>query len=103
MVDPIGSKPSVPIDRRIAPVASAAPVSASQPAAQDVAVRADPSTLRALAQPLAATPPVDAERVAKVRKAIQDGSFPLLPATVADRLLALRLQWSPEGGSDEPS
>ncbi|UIJ45449.1 flagellar biosynthesis anti-sigma factor FlgM [Sphingomonas cannabina] len=103
MVDPIGSKPSVPIDRRIAPVASSAPVSAAQPATQDVAVRADPSTLRALAQPLAATPPVDADRVAKVRKAIQDGNFPLLPTTVADRLLALKMQWAPHGGSDDAS
>ena len=103
MVDPVGPKPSASIDQRIAPVAPTTPVAAPQAAVQDVAVRADPSTLKALAQPLAATPPVDADRVAKIRKAIADGTFPLAPATVADRLLALKLQWNPHGGGDEPA
>ena len=101
MVDAVGPKPS--IDPRIAPVAPSAPVSAPQPAVQDVAVRADPSTMKALAEPLAATPPVDAERVSKIKKAIADGNFPLVPSTIADRLLALKLQWNPNGGGDEPA
>ena len=48
----------------------------------------------ALAQVLAAEPPVDLERVAKIKRAIATGSFPILPATIADRLLALKLEWS---------
>ncbi|HWK36788.1 flagellar biosynthesis anti-sigma factor FlgM [Sphingomonas sp.] len=103
MVDPVGPKPSATIAQRIQPVAPSAPVAAPQTLVRGDAVRADPSTLKALAAPLVATPPVDAERVTKIRKAIQDGNFPLLPATVADRLLALKMQWSPGGGDREPS
>jgi negative regulator of flagellin synthesis FlgM len=99
MVDPVGSKP-VAFDQRVAPVAPAQPVAAPQPvAAQEVAVRADPSSLKALTQPAAATPPVDAERVSKIKKAIEDGKFPLVPSTIADRMLALKMQWKP-GGND---
>ena len=39
-------------------------------------------------------PPVDAARVAEIRKAIADGTFPILPATIADRMLALKLDWT---------
>jgi negative regulator of flagellin synthesis FlgM len=95
MVDPIGHKPSAAIDRRLAPVANVAPAQAAQPAAQAVVTRADPSTLKALAQPLATAPPVDVDRVSKIKKAIADGKFPLVPSTVADRLLALKLEWKP--------
>lgn len=95
MVDPIGLKPSAAIDRRLAPVANVAPVQAAQPTARANVERADPSTLKALSTPLASTPPIDAERVSKIKKAIADGKFPLVPSTVADRLLALKLQWKP--------
>jgi negative regulator of flagellin synthesis FlgM len=70
---------------------------------RDVAARADPSTLKVLAGPLTAAAPVDTDRVAKIRKAIADGNFPLIPSTVADRLIALRLEWNPRGGGDEPA
>lgn len=33
-------------------------------------------------------PPVDAERVAQVRKAVESGTYPLVPATVADAIIA---------------
>lgn len=33
-------------------------------------------------------PPVDAERVAQVRKAVESGNYPLVPATVADAIIA---------------
>ena len=35
--------------------------------------------------------PVDAERVAEVRKAVQEGSYPLVPAKVADAIIAAGL------------
>lgn len=95
MVDPVGQKPLIAIDRGVMPVAPATPVTAAQPVVQESQVRADPSALRTLSQAAAATPPVDAERVAKIRKAIEDGKFPLVPSTVADRLLALKLEWKP--------
>ncbi|WP_447413021.1 flagellar biosynthesis anti-sigma factor FlgM, partial [Clostridium perfringens] len=42
---------------------------------------------------LAAEAPTDADRVQEIRRAIQNGSFPILPATIADRLIALKLNW----------
>ena len=33
-------------------------------------------------------------RVAEIKKAIASGNFPILPATIADRLMALRLDWT---------
>jgi negative regulator of flagellin synthesis FlgM len=93
MVDPIGNKAGAVADRRIAPVAPAAPVAAAQPTSSEAP--AVESTAAALSSAMAAKPPVDAERVAKIRKAIEDGKFPIYPTTIADRLLALKLEWSP--------
>jgi hypothetical protein len=50
---------------------------------------------RELSQLDGGQPPVDTERVARIRKAIQDGRFPIYPSTIADRLLALKLEWNP--------
>ena len=47
----------------------------------------------------AARPPVDTDRVSRIRKAIHDNKFPLSPSTIADRLLAFKLDWK----SREPS
>ncbi|MDT8760647.1 flagellar biosynthesis anti-sigma factor FlgM [Sphingomonas psychrotolerans] len=93
MVDPIGNKAGAVADRRIAPVAPAAPVEVAKSVSNDVAPVE--STATALSSSMAAKPPVDAERVAKIRKAIEDGKFPIYPTTIADRLLALKLEWSP--------
>lgn len=35
--------------------------------------------------------PVDTERVAEVRKAVQEGTYPLVPARVADAIIAAGL------------
>ncbi len=61
----------------------------------------EPATVVAaptLAQSLAAAPPIDLERVARIRQAVIEGNFPLSPTTVADRLIALRYEWM---GNDE--
>jgi negative regulator of flagellin synthesis FlgM len=100
MVDSIGPKAPTPRDRRIAPqggATTAAPVAsvADQPLA---AVQgANPAT--SLAASLASEPPVDTDHVARVRQAIADGTFPISPATVADRLLALRMDWAAHDAS----
>lgn len=94
MVDPVGIKATSSIDRRLAPVAPVSAVRSAQPAAQPVTANAA-SGLQALTQPAAATPPVDVERVAKIRKAIEDGKFPLIPSTIADRMIAFKMQWNP--------
>ena len=93
MVDPIGNKAGAVADRRIAPVAPAAPVAVAPPVASEV--KTVESTAVELSGTMAAEPPVDAERVARIRKAIEDGKFPIYPTTIADRLLALKLEWSP--------
>lgn len=95
MVDPIGPKALAGVDRRLAPVAPVSATQVPQSAVAESAVRADPSTLQALTKPAAATPPVDVNRVAKIKRAIEEGNFPLVPSTIADRLLALKLDWKP--------
>ena len=90
MVEAMGSKPVSLGDRMVAPVARAVAATPARP------VAAEPNSSPAVAgvaRALAATPPVDLERVARIRKAISDGNFPILPATVADRLLAFSLDW----------
>lgn len=95
MVDPVGPKAIASIAQRLAAVAPVSALQAPQPAVQADVSRAAPTTLQALSQPAAATPPVDVERVARIKKAIADGRFPLVPSSVADRLLALKLDWNP--------
>ncbi len=95
MVDPVGLKATAGIDRRIAPIAPASAVQQAQAPAQSAAPATAASGLQALARPAAASAPVDVERVAKIKQAIADGKFPLIPSTVADRMLALKMQWNP--------
>lgn len=90
MVDPVGFKPAS-LSPRLTPVAPAAPVRQAEATTQ----AAQTSTAQALTQTAAASAPVDADRVARIKKAIADGKFPLVPSTIADRLLALKLQWNP--------
>jgi negative regulator of flagellin synthesis FlgM len=96
MVDPISVKTGPAVARLVAvsPVnklEAAKPVASAAPAVQTQAT--------ALTSEMAAKPPVDAERVAKIKKAIADGDFPMVPSTVADRLLALKMQWKPNDPS----
>lgn len=41
----------------------------------------------------AGTPPVDAERVQIIRKAIEDGSYPVIPTRIADAVIAAGMLW----------
>ncbi|MFM5954929.1 MAG: flagellar biosynthesis anti-sigma factor FlgM [Novosphingobium sp.] len=36
-------------------------------------------------------PPVDADRVARIRKAVENGTYPIVPAKVADAMIAAGL------------
>jgi negative regulator of flagellin synthesis FlgM len=96
MVDSIGSTPlngSGNVSRVAAPAATPVVQPALQQAAQQAPAANNATQLTNLAKTLAAEPPVDSDRVDAIKKAIQNGSFPILPATIADRLLALRLNW----------
>jgi len=98
MVDVVGAKPIVR-DVGVARVAAAAPVAAvqatttrnaSSPASEPAATTA----LSGMAQTLASSAPVDTDRVARIKKAIKEGDFPILPATIADQMIAYKLQWN---------
>lgn len=91
MVDSIGTKAGAVADRRTVPVDPAARVAPVRPVAADAP--AVQSAAAAMAGELAAQPPVDTDRVARIRKAIHDNKFPLSPSTIADRLLAFKLDW----------
>ncbi|MBS0478973.1 MAG: flagellar biosynthesis anti-sigma factor FlgM [Proteobacteria bacterium] len=90
MVDPIGPKGSTPNDLRVVPVT---PVAAAPKVAPVVGAEPPLSPATQLATQLAAQPPVDTDRVARIKQAIANGTFPILPATIADRMLALRYDW----------
>lgn len=97
MVDSIGTKAGAVTDRRTVPVEPTAKVAAVRPVASDTpTVR---SAAAEIAGEQAARPPIDLDRVSRIRKAIQDNKFPLSPSTIADRLLAFKLDWK----SREPS
>ena len=106
MMDSIGSTPSVSTpgispgatgDRGVTRVAAATKAGGATAGADAQAMRKQGKTVEAgaLAKVLASTPPVNADRVTQIRHAIQNGSFPILPAKIADRLIALRLEWNP--------
>lgn len=92
MVDPIGIKTGVTARtvssvNALNKVMETRPVESVTPVVQTAASE--------LTRSMASTPPVDLDRITKIKKAIEDGNFPLIPSTIADRLLALKLQWNP--------
>lgn len=99
MVDPVGTstatKPVAVKERATRVAAPSTPVTApSEPVREE---QASPAIgLQSIARELAAKAPVDADRVARIRAAIQNRTYPILPETIADRLLALKLNWRPE-------
>ena len=100
MVESIGTTPlsgSGSVSRVAAPAAAPSVQPAAQKTAQQApgqgASQGTITQLSGLAASLAASPPIDSDRVGEIKKAIQNGSFPILPATIADRLLALKLNW----------
>ncbi|MCK8457468.1 flagellar biosynthesis anti-sigma factor FlgM [Sphingomonas faeni] len=99
MVDSIGAKPSVAGDRSVARVAAATPTTpvqtmVVQSPVQPQAQASVPPESIGLAKSMASAAPVNASRVAEIKKAIASGNFPILPATIADRLMAFRLDWT---------
>jgi negative regulator of flagellin synthesis FlgM len=66
---------------RRAPAASGSGAASGKPGvALEIRAAIDPST-----------PPVDADRVAQIRKALKDGTYPLVPARIADAIIAARM------------
>ena len=78
-------------DLSLAPVtrvASAAPVKQVVSGAA-----AETAATASTAKAMAASAPVDADRVRVIKAAVESGTFPLSPATIADRLIALKYEW----------
>ncbi|CAN5429377.1 hypothetical protein BH09PSE4_BH09PSE4_20140 [soil metagenome] len=95
MVDSIGAKPATAVDRQIAPVAASVAAKPLGAVAKEDGSDTNAVTLTDVAKELAKTPPIDAERIARIRKSIAAGTFSINPATIADRLLAHKLDWNP--------
>lgn len=94
MVDPVSTRP-VTLGRSVAPLAKASPVAAPR-SAVDGGSDAAATGIGALVAEYATTPPVDLDRVAKIRHAIETNSYPIIAETVADRLIAIKLNWKPQ-------
>ena len=78
------TRPVGAVDVRISRTAVGQAAARMRP--EEKAVPAEPSAL------LDAGPaPVDAERVALVRKAVESGTYPVIPAKVADAIIAAGL------------
>jgi negative regulator of flagellin synthesis FlgM len=90
MVDPIGART---ISGRDVAVSRITPVSSAK-TSTGTTQTADTAALTGVSQALSTAPPVDTDRVARVKKAIADGKFPILPTTIADRLIAYKLEWT---------
>jgi negative regulator of flagellin synthesis FlgM len=98
MVDPVGIKTGA-ISRSVSVVATqaaAAPKAVQGPTQDAKPVETESAELAAA---MASEAPVDADRVARIKRAIEDGTFPTVPSTIADRLLALKMQWNPNDAS----
>lgn len=93
MVDPITIRPVTGKHSAAVATPSVAPRPGTVPAPADKA-QALASPLSALIADYAAKPPIDEERVARIRHAIATNSYPITPETIADRLLALKLNWN---------
>jgi len=94
VVDSISSKPVSGRDRQVTPVARNAPAAKVADAPQGTA--GEQLKLSAIAFGYSEhTAPVDQERVARIRTAVRNGTFPIHPAKIADRLIALKLEWNP--------
>ena len=80
-IEPGPVRPVGAVDVRIARQAGAAQEKPRQTAAPA------PTVVRSDALDPGA-PPVDAERVAVIRKAVESGAYPLVPARIADAMIA---------------
>lgn len=100
MIDPIGLKTGAVSNR---PATTLDKVDAAAPAPRidgNDAARVAESDARAAAREMAASPPVDRERVQQIKRAIQQGRFPIVPARIADRLIAAQMEWATPNDQD---
>jgi negative regulator of flagellin synthesis FlgM len=95
MIDPIGVTPGTVQGLRVEPQDTAKVVPLQAVRAPEPAVVAETSA-RETAKAMAAKPPVDFERVQQIKRALQEGRYPLVPAKIADQMIAAQLRWIEE-------
>nr|WP_209023421.1 flagellar biosynthesis anti-sigma factor FlgM [Sphingomonas jejuensis] len=66
---------------------------AAQPKSATTQSQVAATGARALAREMSVKPPVDHERVQQIKRAIAEGRFPIVPARIADRLIAAQMEW----------
>ena len=94
MIDPIGVKPGTvqgPSVKSFESTPAVVPIESARPAPK---VDAAQTSLPQIARQAAAQAPVDADRVHDIRKALELGRFPISPAKIADRLIAVHYRWA---------
>jgi len=93
MIDPIGVTPSTVPGVRVESQDTTKVVPLKAVRAAEPAAVAETSA-RETAKALAAKPPVDLERVSQIKRALQEGRYPLVPAKIADRMIAAQMRWA---------
>jgi negative regulator of flagellin synthesis FlgM len=82
-------KPAAPVAGNGAPAAAnGTAASAAIPAQADASAKIELSTTASTLLTGGATAEFDAEKVARISKAIEDGSFKINPEAIADKLIA---------------
>ena len=99
MIDPIGVKPGTVQDRPVA-LGREAKVVALGPVRGIESSAVAETEVRAAARQMAARPPVDPDRVEKIKRALEEGRFPITPSLIADRLIAAELMWAERHDKD---
>lgn len=95
MVEPVGQKIAgtvrEPRPLKVEPAAaSTRPAAVATDTAQTARAAGEAADLK---REMVVKPPVDAERVQVIKRAIAEGRFPIQPAKIADRLIAFQLGW----------
>lgn len=93
MVDAIGPKTVSTPERVVAATAPVAPIAAAKTSGE---IARKPLELSAIASETGKGVPIDSQHVEDVRRAVRNGTYPITPDTIADRMLALKLNWSPK-------
>lgn len=88
LTSPIGSVQAASLNVRLARAASG---SSDQPAKAETADATVVPNVVVGDTLDAGAAPVDADRVAEIRKALEQGTYPILPATIADGIIAAGL------------
>ncbi|MBO9622019.1 MAG: flagellar biosynthesis anti-sigma factor FlgM [Sphingomonas sp.] len=92
MVDPIGIKAGAVVDRGAVPMGASGAVAAVQPVARPEKIVE--SMAAEFSGAMASGAPVDGARVVELRAAIRAGRFTVSPQAIAERMLAMKQDWS---------